>query len=102
MGRLLDGYRAVRVRHLDALSQSTMKQSPLPPCAIALSAQARIDDFTESFAFRVFVFTLSAIGGYLVCRFLHSGMHMVPGLGASAHDSGAYDALKTLSSGFGS
>ena len=70
--------------------------------AVAMSAQAKIDDIKRRPLFHFGIFALAVAGGYFFSRLAYEGLRLVPSLGAGAHTKAGpfLDVLKTLHSGF--
>jgi hypothetical protein len=80
-----------------------MQTRPREVSAIALAAQAKIDDIKRHPLYRVCVFALSLAGVYFLFRLAYEGFLLLPSVGAGTHATAnpALDALKALHSGFG-
>jgi hypothetical protein len=80
-----------------------MKTQTEETSAIAITAQAKIDDVKKSPAFKFAVFMTSAAVGYFSTYWVITGLRLLPSLTGASHDNGssAMDILRTLHSGFG-
>jgi len=71
--------------------------------AVAIHAQARIDEIGRHILFRTFVFTLSVAGGYYLSRLLYTVLCLLPLWidWALAEASPLIDIVRTIHSAFG-